>query len=236
MELVLVPGVNNHAGTFAAMRAQLPPRHSALMLECDPLPDVDAIAARLLGKAPERFAVLGHSFGGHVALAMAAAAPGRIAGLALVNSLDRADAPDQRALRESRAQQAEQGGYPQLAEAASARAYHSLNAGRDDLLAERQRAVEAYGAQRYAAHQRAMGARPDRHAMLLARGYPLLVVAGDGDAVVPTERQLDMARATGAECAVIAQSGHMLPAEQPSALATVVSAWLDTLDTITAEA
>lgn len=230
MDLVLVPGVNNHAGSFGAMCAHMPLRHPTHVIECDAVTDVDVIAARILAQAPPRCAVLGHSFGGHVALAMAASMPDRIAGLVLVNSGDWPDTPEMQALREQRASLCEEGGYADLASAASARAYHPDNVGRADLLAEREAAITAYGPVRFAAHQRAMAARPDRRGMLLARNFPMLVVAADCDVVIPTQRQVEMADAVAAELAIIPGAGHMLPVEQPAALAAAVCKWLDAIE------
>jgi pimeloyl-ACP methyl ester carboxylesterase len=52
-----------------------------------------------LAPAPQRLAVAGLSMGGYTALAAAAAAPGRLAGLALLNSQCRADSPEVKARR-----------------------------------------------------------------------------------------------------------------------------------------
>ncbi|MCB1395409.1 MAG: alpha/beta hydrolase [Rhodobacter sp.] len=226
MTLLLIPGINNTARTFAPMIAAMPETIDCTAVDCPALPDLDAIARDLLATAPARFVVAGHSFGGYVALAMLDLAPERIDGVILINSSTGADSPAVAAAREQRAQQAEAGGYAALADAASARAYHPDNAGRDDLMAERAEALRGYGAERFAAHCRACAIRPDRTERLRASGKPVLIVAADEDLVIPTEKQRDMAQHLGAEFALIARAGHMLPAEQPAALAGVVAGWL----------
>ncbi|WP_256839436.1 alpha/beta fold hydrolase, partial [Sphingopyxis sp. KK2] len=47
---------------------------------------LDAMAAAILTELPDRFALAGHSMGGYVALAIAARAPERLAGLALLST------------------------------------------------------------------------------------------------------------------------------------------------------
>src|SRR6201995_1943387 len=47
---------------------------------------IPAMAQHVLDIAPQRFAVAGHSMGGRVALEIMRAAPGRITGLALLNT------------------------------------------------------------------------------------------------------------------------------------------------------
>ena len=46
--------------------------------------------------------------------------------------------------------------------------------------------------------------------------------AADEDAVIPTARQTEMARAVGARLAVVPDTGHMLPVEAPEALAALL--------------
>lgn len=87
-------------------------------------------------------------------------------------------------------------------------------------------ALEGYGPERYAAHSRACAIRPDRTALLRDSAVPRLVVAADTDLVIPTEKQKAMADQLGADFAQVAQAGHMLPAEQPEALAEAVSGWM----------
>ncbi|WP_313138042.1 alpha/beta fold hydrolase [Paracoccus jeotgali] len=225
MNFLFLPGINNTAATFDDTCRNIPEPHQAEAIDLPALDDVDAIARAVLADAPPRFVVAGHSFGGYVALAVLAAAPERVDGVVLINSNDWSDSEAVAAGREDKARQAEAGDYAKLADAASARAYHPKNAGREDLLQERATALTAYGAERFAAHQRASAGRPDRGEMLRDSGKPILIVTADQDVVIPTERQSDMAERLGAEQVIIAQAGHMLPAEQPKALAEALNAW-----------
>ncbi|TNF21441.1 MAG: alpha/beta hydrolase [Rhodobacteraceae bacterium] len=228
MDILAVPGINNTARTFDGFRQTMPAQHRVTAVDCPALDTVEAIAEALLAEAPERFVVLGHSFGGYVALAMLAAAPERIAGVVLVNSNDWDDSETVAAGRLEKAKRAEAGEYAELAAAASARAYHPDNAGRADLMEERAAGLTGYGAERYAAHMRASATRPDRGALLKAAEAPVLVVSADHDVVIPTEKQTAMAQRIGADQAILPGAGHMLPAEQPEALARAVADWLDT--------
>jgi len=225
MDILFIPGINNTARTFDAVIANLPKGLDGTAVDCPALHTVEAVATALLENAPERFIACGHSFGGYVALAMLEIAPERLTGIALVNSNDWADSETLAATRQQKAQQALDGAYEELAAAASARAYHPDNAGRKDLLEERAAGVKGYGADRYAAHSRACAARPDRGAILAAATLPKIVIAADQDVVIPTAKQLDMAKRTHSESGVIATAGHMLPAEQPQALAQSLANW-----------
>lgn len=174
MNILLIPGINNTARTFDGVVANLPSGLTGIAVDCPALNTVEAVAEALLAEAPEKFIACGHSFGGYVALAMLDLAPERLAGIALINSNDWADSETLAATREQKAAQALGGAYEELANAASARAYHPDNAGRADLLEERAAGLLGYGAERYAAHSRACAARPDRGALLAATDLPPL--------------------------------------------------------------
>lgn len=225
MNILLIPGINNTARTFDGVVANLPAGMTGVAVDCPALNTVEAVAEALLAEAPEKFIACGHSFGGYVALAMLDLAPERLAGIALINSNDWADSETLAATREQKAAQALGGAYEELANAASARAYHPDNAGRADLLEERAAGLLGYGAERYAAHSRACAARPDRGALLAATDLPKIVIVADQDVVVPTAKQLAMAERTGSASATIATAGHMLPAEQPAAVAEALANW-----------
>ena len=93
-------------------------------------------------------------------------------------------------------------------------------------MAARTADLAAYGATRFAAHQRACAARPDR--THIAAGYtgPKLVVASRDDRVIPFAAQDDMAVAIGAEFAVVGETGHMVVVGAPKAVADALAAWL----------
>lgn len=225
MDILFIPGINNTAQTFNGTIAALPVGLNGVSYDCPALETVEEVARDLLAKAPEKFIACGHSFGGYVALAMLDIAPERLAGIALVNSNDWADSETLAATRKQKAQQALDGAYEELANAASARAYHPDNAGRADLLEERAAGLSGYGAERYAAHSRACAVRPDRGDVLAATNLPKIVIVADQDVVVPTAKQLAMAERTGAQSVIIDTAGHMLPAEQPLALAQALATW-----------
>lgn len=227
MDILFIPGINNTAHTFDSVISHLPKGISGFAHDCPALETVEQVATALLENAPDQFIACGHSFGGYVALAMLDMAPERLAGIALVNSNDWSDSETLAATRKNKAEQALAGGYEELAAAASARAYHPDNVGRADLLAERAAGLQGYGAHRYAAHSRACAARPDRSAVLTASDLPKIVIIADKDVVVPTDRQLEMAKRTNAQSKIIATAGHMLPAEQPKALALALADWIN---------
>lgn len=225
MDILFIPGINNTARTFDGIISFLPEGIRGSSQDCPALETVEAVAETLLADAPERFVVCGHSFGGYVALAMLDLAPERLQGIILINSNDWSDSEAVAKIRAEKAKQALDGAYQELADAASAMAYHPDNISRADLMEERAQGLEGYGAERFAAHSLACASRPDRGALLAATDLPKLVVVADQDVVIPTAKQLEMAERVGADSVVIPQGGHMLPAEQPEDVAKAIASW-----------
>lgn len=223
--VVFVPGLNNSASSWRDVLATLPEDVAGIAVDCPPLPDVDAVADALLVDLPERFVAVGHSFGGYVVMAMLARRPERIAGLVLVNTGDNADTPEQAAGRIARSREvaaADEAAYEAFAMGLAARAYHPDHAGDEKLLADRLTGVREYGSKRYVQHLIACANRPDRSALLAGTDVPLLVLTADHDQVVPGEAQTEMAERIGARQRIVPTSGHMLPAEQPAAVADAI--------------
>lgn len=78
--------------------------------------------------------------------------------------------------------------------------------------------------------QRAMAARPDSTRDLAGIDVPVLVVAGEEDAIVPVDVTESMAtRIPGARLVLVPDAGHLAPMEDPAAFNGALSAWLATL-------
>jgi pimeloyl-ACP methyl ester carboxylesterase len=229
-ELVLVPGINNTRETWDGVIAALPQARCHPQ-DCAPLDNVEAIAADILARAPRRFHLAGFSFGGYVALAMLEQAAERITGLALIATTSFADTPAQAAARDAAATAAERGEHMTLVEGPGAIALHPDAAAKPEIAALRLRIARSYGAERFIAHQRASRVRPDRTQLLAASTMPLLFVAAADDRVIPAAAMKQMADAVPrARFKTVPRAGHLLPIEQPQALAVLLAAWLDNED------
>lgn len=232
-ELLLLPGLNNTPAVFDKVTAALPDtvRHHALELPA--LDTVEALAEHVLDRAPERFWLAGFSFGGYVSMAILESAPARVQGLALVCSLPGADTPAQVVRRQSMIDRARDGHYEQDTLKVTA-PFHPDSLQRPDLLAQRVEMVRHYGADRYIAHCQACMARVDRTRLLDGR-HPVLLLTTSHDGVVPTSAvealatSLQVARPEAPiDCARIEHAGHLLPLEQPEAMAHALARWVAT--------
>ena len=225
--LALVPGLNNSRRVWDGVVAGLGAAAACHALDCPPLETVEEVADALLAQLPQRFFLCGFSFGGYVALAMLERAPERVAGLALVNTGATADNDAQRAARQKAIATAQTGGHEAMVTAQASVVFHAASLGNPAMMQTRVQMVREYGAARLIAHARACMARPDRTAVLAAARCPVLVVAAADDRVIPTAAQKVLAQSLPAARYVeIEAAGHMLPLEQPAALADALRPWL----------
>ncbi|MCB2000289.1 MAG: alpha/beta fold hydrolase [Burkholderiaceae bacterium] len=224
--LVLLPGLNNTRAVFDGVLRALPARVQAMALDNPPLETVDAIAQALLPQLPGRFWLAGFSFGGYVALALLQRAPDRVQGIAMVCSLPHADPPAAVPRRQAALDAVAQGRYLEMVEGQAAHAFHPDRLRDAALMQARAAMVREYGSARYAAHVRATMARPDRTA-LLDGSVATLLVSASHDAVVAPEAVARVAAAIpGAQHHVVPGAGHLVPMEQPQALAALLVGWM----------
>jgi len=157
----------------------------------------------------------GHSMGGYVALAFAREYPERVDGLGLVSSQVLADPPDRREARYATAQQVLQHGMGEVVESmtpklsADARIQESMRK-----LMSKQRPLGTYSA------LTAMADRLDSSDLLVTFKYPVVLVHGDADALIPIERAREVKMAVPhAHLVELAGVGHLPMMENPQATA-----------------
>jgi 3-oxoadipate enol-lactonase len=169
------------------------------------------LAALLDALKIKRAAIAGHSMGGYVALAFAHAYPERVLGLGLVSSQALADPPERKAARYSDAEHILAQGVKDVAEGMSGKLTASVEL--------RERLKELILRQRpegLARALRAMAERPDATPFLAEFGFPVAIVHGLADQLIPVERSRAVRAAvkTGT-LTEIAEAGHMPMMDAP---------------------
>lgn len=169
------------------------------------------IAALLDHLGIQKAVIVGHSMGGYIALAFARLYPARVTGLGLVGSQALADAPDRKEGRyKSAAEVADKGIGSVVAVMTSKLTSDARLQGYAKQSMERQQPAAYIGA------LKAMAERVDSTPVLASFHFPVVLVHGDADALIPIDRAREIKAAIPeAHLVEISGAGHMPMMESP---------------------
>ena len=185
------------------------------------------MAAAILSDAPERFVAVGFSMGGYVARELARIAPERVTALILIATSARGDTEDLIRQRRS-ALKAAPRAFKGLSRPAIVSSLHPDRAGDEAMIARVRDMGLRLGGEVF--HRQSALARGGDLDRLDAITQPTLIVAADADRLRgPDEAEELHQGIKGSTMVHVAHSGHMIPLEQPQALARVMTDWLSTL-------
>ena len=185
------------------------------------LSDMAADIAALLDHLKiEKAAIAGHSMGGYIALAFARAYPERVRGLGLVASHVFTDPPERKLSRYETAAEIERQGVGILADTFPAKL--TADAALQSVLREIILRQSAHGA---AESLRAMAERADSSVLLAGFNFPVVVIHGTADVLIPVERACEAkALAKKIHLVEIEGTGHMPMMEAPQRTAEALMA------------
>ena len=204
------------------------PAHSSVASTDDLVDLLDELVEQLVGASP--LAVVGHSYGGHLARAIAARRPQQVGGLTLICPLvPSARHPEPRAVVRS------EPGVLDLVDPALRDEYRGYFVVRTARTAERFAAAVAPSIGRADAGSvaRIMDApEVDPDPDLTPFDHPTLIVAGRHDSATGYRGAMGLVESyPRATLAVLADAGHALPHEQPELLGALLSDWWSTVTT-----
>ena len=226
-DLVLVPGLGSDAAVWRRTIAVLDGEARCMVgdtLSDDTLP---GMARRILGHAPQRFALAGVSMGGMVALEVMKIAPERVTQLAMIDTNARPDTLGQKAYRRLvNLVVGTFGDFKRLSERSLGSLVHPSAPG--DVRAELVEIGARVGARTYIRQNRAVSARADLREVLPSIAVPTAVIVGEEDRMTPIAMSQEIQRLTpGSTLDVIPGCGHLPPIEKPAATAALLRALLE---------
>ncbi|KZL20395.1 MULTISPECIES: alpha/beta fold hydrolase [unclassified Pseudovibrio] len=225
--VVFIPGLTSTGTLFGPQINSLKERPIIIAETCA-MDSIGAMAQRLLDHAPEKFALLGMSMGGYVALEVIRLAPERISRLALINTNARGDTPAQTQLRHTQIEIARKGGFHKIASMQYPQLVHPA---RHDDTALRQVVFDMaadIGADNFLKQQNAIINRRDQRPDLPAIQCPAIIVAGEEDSLLPLDRCREMHDAIpNSKLHIIPDCGHLSTLEHPVHTSELIQDWLD---------
>ncbi len=236
--LVLVPGLVNTAAAWRHQLSALAPllpvavaEHAAVAGHA-PAATLAGMAQSLLDRFPGPLLLAGHSMGGRIALEACRIAPGRIRGVALLDTGCHALAAGEAGEAEVRKRSAlvalarERGMRAMLGQWILDMLHPDRYA--DALLVEEIIAMMALSsADDFARQVEALVGRPDAASVLAALDVPVLLLCGREDRWSGPPQHAAMARlARAGALVVVPECGHMAPLERPGEVTQALRDWL----------
>jgi pimeloyl-ACP methyl ester carboxylesterase len=224
---VLVPGLNCSARLYADQIPALWRFGPVVVADHTRDDSMATIAARILAAAPPRFALVGLSMGGYIALTMWRAAPDRVGRLALLDTSARPETPEQTERRRPQIALAESGRFAEVPPLQFPVFVHR-NRQDDDGLRQRVRMMaEETGAEAFLRQQKAIMTRGDARPWLESITCPTLVLVGKGDELTPLPLSQELAAGiAGSRLVVVPDCGHLSTMERPEAVTKALVEWM----------
>lgn len=221
MTLVLLPGMMCDGRLFEHM----PPHHCLAISQHD---TVAALAADVLQKAPETFALGGLSMGGIVAMEVIRQAPDRVTRLCLMDTNCEAETDQIKAMRQPQIDKALTGQLGSVMRYEMKPNYLACGPRRADVLDLCMEMALGLGPEVFAHQSAALRDRPDQKKTLENWSKPTLILTGSQDRLCPLHRHELMADLMPqATLTIIEDAGHLPTLERPAETRAALSLWLE---------
>ena len=226
--LLLLPGMMCDARLFEHQIAALSSNRAITAIPLTGKSSISELAQAILKTAPTRFALLGLSMGGIVAMEMIRLAPERISRLALLDTNPLADTPERRLIRDQQIKRVQAGELHTIMRDEMKPNYLAEVANKKQILELCMTMAEELGSRVFIEQSRALQTRTDQCETLKAVRVPTLIACGEYDSLCPVEKHLLMHElVTNSRISVISQAGHLPTLEQPEATNQEIMRWLE---------
>lgn len=224
---LFLPGLLEDADAFQAQLAALRPLAPCSTADLTASDSIAALAAGALREAPAgRFALVGHSMGGYVALEILRQAPERVERVAFLNTHARPDTPESTENRR-RLMALAQEDFPAVIQSLIDKIVLPAHRADADLVGTITGMGLGVGKEGFLRQENAIIGRIDSRPHLAAIRCPAMVIAARHDAIMPVALMEELAAGiAGARLEIVEDSGHMSTLEQPERVARLLLDWL----------
>ncbi len=226
--LVLLPGMMCDERLFAPQIEDFSAERKICPLAIGSHQTMQDIAADVLAKSPETFALAGLSMGGIVAMEVMRQAPERVEKLALLDTNPLAEIEEKQLAREPQILKVQNGGLIEVMRDELKPNYLVDGPNKPKILDLCMDMAVDLGVEVFINQSRALQNRPDQQDTLSHIEVPTLILCGAADRLCPVERhELMHELIPGSKLTVIEGAGHMPTLEQPAQTTAALQNWLE---------
>ncbi|SEU09354.1 alpha/beta fold hydrolase [Paracoccus homiensis] len=226
--LLFLPGMMCDARLFAPQIAALSAHRAVMACPAGAHDSMQALAAEVLAHAPPRFALAGLSMGGILAMEVLRQAPGRIAGLALMDTNPLAELDEVKARRAPQIAAVRQGGLADVMRGQMIPNYLHAPDPDGPIAGLCLDMALNLGPQVFVNQSVALRDRPDQTQVLRDYQGPTLILCGESDRLCPVARhRLMQDLMPQAALQVVPDAGHLPVLEQPEHVTALLRRWLE---------
>ncbi|WP_298987183.1 alpha/beta hydrolase [uncultured Roseibium sp.] len=226
--LVLIPGLQSDASSWLPLMERLG-RHFPLSVPYghQHAPSIAAMAETVLSQSAVRFHLVGWSMGGYIAFEILRQCPERLASLTLIATTAAPEGPESLARRRDALSRARENGLRGYQIANLQNCLYAPHAFQETDLEALLQSSHHLGYDALANQIKAISARPDSIADLSDCPCPVLIIAGQDDAIIPVEHSSEMhAKTPQSTLRILPECGHCPPFEKPDHVATLIVDWI----------
>lgn len=228
LPIILVPGLNCSARLYTSQIPELWRMGPVAIASHTRDDTMAAIARRILGDAPPRFALAGLSMGGYIALEMMRQAASRVARLALLDTGARDDPPEAQERRRTNIAAAQAGRFDEIIGAQFPLYVHPTRANDAALRSDYLAMCRDVGPEAYVRQQKAIMGRADSRPLLPSIRCPTLVLVGAQDEATPPHLSQEIAVGIpDARLVKVPDCGHLSTLERPQAVTEALVDWMN---------
>lgn len=226
--LVLIPGMMCDARLFAPQIAAFSGRRAVICAPISEHSSIEELATSILSYAPNRFALLGLSMGGIVAMEILRQAPDRVERIALLDTNPLAEQEAVKARRFPQMMAVREGKLSSVMRDEMKPNYLSDGPHKAAILDICMEMALDLGPHVFLSQSRALMDRPDQSETLRNAHLSALVLCGREDALCPVSRHELMAELIpDARLEIIEGAGHLPTLEQPEKTNAALARWLE---------
>ena len=225
--LVLLPGMMCDARLFTPQISLFAATRPVVLMPLIKHVTIERLAKDILNHAPPKFALLGLSMGGIVAMEIIRQAPARVTHLALFDTNPKADTPARIIQRNKEIEQVKAGNLRAVMRDDMKPNYLADGQNKQEILDLCMVMAESHGADVFIQQTNALKTRQDYCTTLKNINIPTLIACGEKDSLCPLERhELMHQLIKGSRLCVIANAGHLPTLEQPKLSNKLIQNWL----------